>query len=230
MKYALSFLCSLLISVLGFSQDSTLTPDLSSKSQKLKAKRDQIMLEFTNDSWLEMPEGVENRGYSPGFSFYSFFEKPLIKKNLGLAFGYGFSSHNVHHNAYFGQDTSKTDDFLTLIPVDDSISYKKNKISSNFIDLRLELRVRTNGDRPFAFAVGGKAGVLVNVHTKFKDDDGTYKTKGLDEAQLFRYGLTGRISYGKIGVNAWYSLSSFLKDNKGIELAPFSVGLSLSIP
>ncbi len=230
MKYALSFLCLFLISTMVFSQDSTLTQVPSTKSQKLKAKRDQFMIEFTTDGWLEMPKGVESRGYSPGFSFYSFLEKPLLKKNLGLAFGYGFSSHNVHHNAYFAQDTANTDDYLTLLPLDDSISYKKNKISSNYIDLRLELRVRTNGDRPFTFAVGGKAGVLVNVHNKFKDDDGTYKTKGMPEAQLFRYGLTARISYGKLGVNTWYSLSSFLKDNKGIELSPYSIGLSLSIP
>jgi hypothetical protein len=211
------------------AQDSTLVKP-TDPNKKMKLKKDQFLIEFTTDGWLEKPENIKTDAYSPGFSVYSFSEIPLVANHIGFAYGYGFSSHNVHHNGYFAQDTSSTEDKLTLYALPDSIKFKKNKVSANYLDLKVELRFRTKGKKPLGLAVGAKGGYLVNFHTKFKNEDNTFKTKGLDQAEQFRYGLTGRISYGRLGVHAWYSMSTLLKSGKGEEIVPYSIGISLSLP
>ena len=77
----LALLCS---SVLGWTQfDGLLTTPTT---------QDRFVVMFTNDTWLDLPEGVELRPYSPGLSAYIMTDYDLSKSAFSFAWGYGFSS------------------------------------------------------------------------------------------------------------------------------------------
>ena len=99
----------------------------------------------------------------------------------------------------------------------------KNKSLVTYIDLPVEFRIRTINktieDRMnfnFKLYLGFKAGVLVNDHTKNKDNLTTVKVYNLP----YRYG-----PYVRIGFVGYHSLTSIFEENS-VNLTPFSIGLT----
>jgi hypothetical protein len=186
-------------------------------------KLDRFILEFTTDRWLETPEGIELRPYSPGFSVFYMYDYPVARENLSLAWGYGLSSINVHHNGTFARRNDN--EYVELIPLDEEVDYRKNKSTATYVDLAAEVRIRTNGERRLKLILGARGGFLVNFHHKFKDDDETIKRKDRDHILPYHYGLTARIAIGRVGITTFYSLSEMFKEGDNTELVPISGGL-----
>jgi len=191
-------------------------------------KSDRLFVELMLNNWLEVPDGIEVRTYSLGFDASFLWDIRFGTSNFSFAPGIGFSSHNVHHNGQFSKIDSAGARFTDLQPFPSSYSYKKNKLSMNYIELPLELRFRTNGYTPFRLTAGIKIGVLVDAHTKTKDDDGTHKFKPLPNTLPYRYGVFGRIGYSWFSIVAFYSLTNVFEDGNGVELTPVSVGISIT--
>lgn len=185
---------------------------------------DRFVIGFNMDRWMEVPDGVEQRDVSLGFNGHIMYDYQLGKSIMSFAWGYGISSHNVHHNAFFLKDSTG---YQNLVPFEDDYDLKKNKHSVTFIEAPIELRLRTHGENKFKLYVGAKAGYLVNYHWKTIDDDGKRKFYKLDDINKIRYGLTGKIGFNMFSISAFYSLSPFIKEGKGDELVPFTVGLTL---
>ncbi len=198
---------------------------------KFAKKDDRLLINFNWDNWMNASTGVEVKGFrSRGFSFLFMNEKVYGKGNFAIGLGLGFSSQNVHSNAFptYNADGSKT--FLSPFP--SNLDYDLNKLSCNYIDGALELRFRTNENeahKRFKVSVGIKGGVLVQSHTKFEDDDNKIKTYHIKNLNNFQYGLTGRIGYGRWGVSGYYSLMNLFKDGKGPDVVPVSIGLSFAL-
>ncbi|MDQ3191376.1 MAG: PorT family protein [Bacteroidota bacterium] len=188
---------------------------------------DRFILDLTIDNWLNVPNGVKTRIWSPGFSVSVFNDIKFRESAFGFAFGLGLSSHNVHHNGIFVEtlETDTSSAFTSLIPR--TTPYKKNKLSANYIELPFEFRIRTNGKNPFRFYPGVKVGYLFNIHKKVIDDTGKWKFYTFPNANPLRYVATARLGYGKINLTGSYGLNSIFRNNKGVELIPFSVGISL---
>ncbi len=188
---------------------------------------DRFIFDLTIDNWADVPSGINTRIWSPGFSAAFFNDLKFGKSIFGFAFGLGISSHNVRHNGMF-IETTRTDTtsaFTYLIPR--TSPSKKNKLSTNYIEVPLELRIRTNGKKPFRFYPGVKIGYLFNIHAKVIDDTGKWKFYTFPNANPLRYGATARIGYGKINFVGFYGLNSVFRDNKGVQLIPWSAGISL---
>lgn len=188
--------------------------------------QDRFLLSFNNDMWLDVPEGVELRPYSPGISTHIMYDYRFGKSPISFAWGYGFSSHNVHSNAAFVTDSLNGDEFIKLVPFDNSYSYKKNKLSTNYVEIPLELRLRTKGDNQFKLYLGGKVGYLVSAHTKTKDNDGKRKFYGMDNINELQYGVTAKIGLNMIALSGYYALTPLLEEGKGDQFTPISIGLT----
>lgn len=186
---------------------------------------DRFLITFNNDRWLDVPEGIELRPYSPGISSYIMYDYQLGKSVLSFSWGYGFSSHNVHHNGFFAKDTTNNQ-FTRLYPFDPNYNYRKNKLHATYIEVPLEFRLRTKGDNTFKLYGGFTVGYLVNIHTKTADDDGKRKFYGMDDAMKLRYGVTGKIGFNTWALSGFYSLTPLLHEGKGDQIIPFSVGLT----
>ncbi len=198
-------------------------------------KFDRIIFDANFNNWVSAPAGINQGNYSLGFSAYWMKDIPLGKKsNAAFAFGAGFDSHNVHSNGRFITDILPDGSTYTnLVPYPDNYHYRKNKVSFNYIEVPVELRLRTMNKsreerRAFNMRVylGFKAGWLISDHTKYIDAESKYKVFYLDNTMDYRYGPTLRIGFNKIAFNAFYSLTPVFEEGKGVELIPFSVGLS----
>ena len=248
MQKILLTIIALLCGLGAYAQDKDVSAPKDAKKKSVGS--DRVVIDLFHDNWLTKPSGVETKWYGRGIGLYTMFNKNLIKKNVNIGVGIGVSSHNVYHNALIAYNPLADSTGLYAYPTrvsnlataatEDSIdvSYKKNKISTTYIDVPLELRFMTNGDakgRKFKIAVGGRVGYLINGHTKYKGDDlnGTgaeVKIKqgiiqGIDK---LRYGATARIGYGNINLFGYYALSDMFKKDKGPEIVPFSIGFSFN--
>lgn len=209
-----------ILTIQGFAQDS-----IPSTKSKFKMKN-QIILDLNTNHWLNTPNGINNSILkSRGVGVYFMYEVPLWKNNFSIAFGAGFSSQNVSNNAkiVYSNDSTLFEPITT--------SYDANKLSTNYLDIPIELRFKTNPDNhnnSFYLTTGFKAGYLVNSHTKYQDSDGKLKVYDINNLQQFPYGITVRAGYGWFGLVGYYSLTT-LFDGKGPAVTPFSVGLTISI-
>lgn len=222
MKYLLSlfFFCASCSMSTGQIESKPVLPWRAPTGQ------DRFIIELHNDAFLGSTDSMEIKLYSPGFDAHIMYDYPFSQNGtFSFAWGYGFSSFNIHHNGNFEKEENSGDTFFRPLP--QNYSYRKNKVSVNFIEVPLELRFRTRGMRQFKMAVGAKVGYVVNVHTKIVDDGGKRKYYQLPNLMRYRYGLSAKIGVGRFNLSGFYSLSPFLEEGRGPELVPFSLGLSL---
>ena len=210
-------------------------------------RMDRWVFDITYNNWLTLPDGIKVKPYSIGWNVARYYDFPINKSAFGVAFGYGYSMHNVHHNGEFIDvvDPTSGDTYTSLVPLDPNYKYWRNKIVFNYVEAPFELRIRTKKRRKkardesgnkvetgevggqFRFYPGFKVGWLFNVHTTVRDTEGKYKEYNFHNANRLRYGATLRIGYGRINIFGFYSLTNAFKDGQGDELQPFSVGLSI---
>jgi len=209
----------------------------SQNNDTIKAEKyfdpDQIVYEINYDYWLEVPEEIKLKIFPVSSNIYLMF--PLIgtHSHLSLASGIGFGASNIKTNAY-PTDTNDIS-FYALIP--DSIDYKNNKLTTTYLDIPIEFRFMSNANkrgRSFKVSLGFKAGVLIGNHTKYHGEDlnGSgnivkYKNYHVKNLTPYRYGFTARIGYGKFFINGYYSLTGLFEKNKGQNITPVSIGLTI---
>jgi hypothetical protein len=192
----------------------------------IKGKRqDHFILDINlKDGWLNTPQGVMYRWWSPGFSL-SAMNDIRFGNVVGIGFGLAFTSHNVHSNArlrpFFAGATAETN----LIPIVGR--YSKNKITTNYIEAPFELRIRTRGESPFRLYLGGRFGYMLNIYNKIVDRLGKRKYYNFPNIDPHRWGLTAMLGYGRINVKFYYGLNSLIRKGMGDELVPYSIGLSI---
>ena len=189
--------------------------------------RDRVVIEFTNDGWLDLPDDIEYRGYSFGinaFIIHDLFRK--IDKPFSIGLGYGISSHNVHTDGIFSVVDSLDATYAFLDKIADNNNLKKNKYTINYLEFPIELRYIDQNGSGFKFHLGARIGYKLGDYSKIVDGFGKrkfYKTAGLHD---FRYGVHSRIGYGRFTFVGYYSISPLFKKNRGPELTQYSFGLA----
>ncbi|HEX8515319.1 MAG TPA: porin family protein [Bacteroidia bacterium] len=192
--------------------------------RKILDPKDRIVVDFNYDGFTHYPSGIAPKAYSLGGNVYFMFDYPVGYGPLSLAFGAGFSTHDVHTN---GKVVYSLDGkYTSFEPI--YTKYNTNKLSLNYFEIPLELRVRTRGNHKFKTSLGFKAGYLYNVHTKYEDAEGKIKVYKIKNINPFRYGATFRIGYDRYNIQAFYALSElFLKGRGEPGMVPFSIGVGL---
>ena len=190
---------------------------------------DKLVFEITNDMWLDMPDGVKLRGFSPGFKGYFFTDYTFGREsNISFAWGFGISADNVHSNAVLVQvefpDGTLGDQTLTPFP--EGYEYEKNKFVTTYLELPIELRFITKGRSPFKFAAGFRLGYLLSDHQKIIDTDGKRKYYDFNDVTTWRYGVSARIGVGKVQLSGFYSLVPLIEGSDNT--IPISVGIALT--
>jgi hypothetical protein len=191
---------------------------------------DKLILELTNDMWLDLPDGVELRPVSIGFKGYFYTDYTFGRKsNVSFAWGLGISADNVHSNAELVQeefeDGTTGDQILT--PFDENYEYETNKHTTTYLELPLELRFIAKGRNAFRFAVGFRVGYLLSDKQKIIDTRGKRKIYDFEHVTTFRYGVNARIGIGKVALTGFYSLTPLIEEGKGTQVIPISVGIAI---
>ncbi len=217
-----SFIFLLFLSSISFAQ--TKDSIIEKPAKKIADPKDHIVVDFSFDSYRNWPDGIGQKPYSLGGNAFLMWDYPFGYGPLSLAIGAGFSTHDVHTN---GQITYSIDGkYTTFVPI--TTKYSTNKFSCNFMEIPVELRIRTRGEKSFKMAIGGKIGYAYNVHTKYADEDGKIKVYRIKNIEPLRYGVTFRIGYNKFNLQGFYALSELFKKGRGEPgMIPFSFGVGM---
>ena len=152
------------------------------------------------------------------------------ESNVSFSPGLGIGTHNMFNSSFVRTPTSELT-YFEYIP--DSISYKKTKLNVTYLDIPIELRYKSKGE--FRIAVGFKFGFLIHSKTKYKgndyiednDDLVIYKKIKIRNLEKNRYGFIGRIGYKWLNIYGYYQLSTLFVKDKGPEMYPISIGITI---
>ncbi len=228
-KFTVLIIGILLLSSVGFSQ-TEMTPDSTGK-----LVNEQIIVDINWLTWANYPSEITLKPTSSEFILS--YLNPLFgkKSNFSMALGLGLSAQNVKYDAYISQSVNNQPTFQLF---DDSISFKKNKLTTVYVDVPLEFRVRTNNNihkKNFKLTIGAKIGYLLKSYHKYVGDEYRFennesvrfKEYNVPFLNKIHYSAFAKIYYGKIGFNINYSLSKTFNEEFTPEFFPISVGVSM---
>jgi hypothetical protein len=116
--------------------------------------------------------------------------------------------------------------------VQDSVSFKKNKLNMWYGQIPLMLCFQTNPTvkkKNFHISLGGFAGLFLGANTKQKSDAyGKVIRKDDYNLEPLRYGLTARIGFGGLELYSNYTLSNVFRDGQGPTFNNINFGIALT--
>jgi len=230
--------------VIAFASVTAATAQKKKKNfdEVMNRAGDHIMLQVSSDHWMGAPDSINNhiKPLSRGGNIYVMMDKPFKgTPQLSAAFGIGVSTSSI----YFKTMSVELHSLTTTLPfnnLDTSNHFKKYKLSTAFLEIPVELRYTfdpTRENKSIKLALGVKAGVLLNAHTKGKspeDKNGNsinaYIAK--DNAKRFvnstRVSATARIGYGHFSLFGSYQINNIFKTGTAADMKLLQVGLTLS--
>jgi len=161
----------------------------------------------------------------------------LIGSHFGLVTSLGVQFNNYRFHLYNSNELLDNELAKSWFPRVEQPNSRINKAKLiNFylnVPVMLELQLPDGRGRKGIYLSGGVIGGLkINTHTKIVYDyrNVNYKHKHNRDLglQMFRYSYMARAGYKNVGIYATYSPMSLFKKNKGPELFPYSVGLTLN--
>ncbi|MBN2668398.1 MAG: outer membrane beta-barrel protein [Bacteroidales bacterium] len=223
------------IAKLSYSQDAEIKEITSYPNPSL-------IFNWAYNSWLEVPEKVDISPLSMGIDLSGMYTILGRQSFIAMAGGIGISVQNYKTNAMLtGYDST----FFSIL--NKEIIYQKNKFSTVYVELPIEIRIRTRPNpsnragivrkRNVRWSVGFKIGYLIQSYSKYNGDnlsgdserDVKFKEYKIPNMLPYRYGVYSSLGYGKFSLIAYYALTDLFRNKKGPELRPFSVGISITI-
>ncbi len=227
----------LFFSLLSYSQDKEVK-DITSYPNSV------ISFNWSYNSFLgNLSPNMNVSPLSMGVDIYAM--KTLLGKEqfVSMAMGGGLSVQNIKSNSFL---TSADSSYFVEIPKE--LNYSKNKLSTVFLDIPIEIRLRVRPNprdkagivrkRNFRCALGFKIGYNIQNYIKYAGEDYRnanygnkikFKEYNLKNILPYRYGLYTRVGIGSFSLYAYYALTTLFETGKGPLLRPFSIGLSITI-
>jgi hypothetical protein len=202
------------------------------KHYEMKVPKDRIVLDLNATNWINKHDnGFYTRFYSRGLNLYAMYDMQIKKSRVSFAIGAGISWVNIYNNSKLTDSAGSGAHFTPITDYRDTM--KINKVTETWIDVPLELRIRTNRDKldqMWKFNVGFKFGIKVDAYTKmvYKNPHENIKEKPYGDFELFRMGPTLRVGYSSFNFTAFYGLLGVFKQGRGPQANEWSFGISFN--
>jgi len=210
----------MLFSSMGFSQ-------VISESAKRKVT---VGVDLFTDIWQNKPDDMYIRTINQGANVFAMYNFQLANGPSTFGVGLGISNHNLYSHSRI--DNIKGDT-IVFTPIPDDLSYKRTKINLTYLDIPMELKIRFKNE--MKMGVGFKIGYLMNSKEKYVGDMSTaqpnrvtIKQKSISQLETYTYGFTLRFGYKSVNLFGYYQISQIFKRDRGPELYPISVGITLT--
>jgi len=157
----------------------------------------------------------------------------LIKHHVHLKYGLGLELNNYRYNSSISY--LKENPFVTgVAPAPtifrDSISFKKNKLATDYVTVPLMLSYSTHPydqHKGFSISLGVSAGYLYSQRNKqVSENRGKEKTKGGIGVEQFKFSYVGEVGLGPVRLYGSYSPNSLFKNQ--LDMRPYTLGIRLS--
>ena len=211
---------------------ATAAPKPARKPFVMKVPKDRIVIDLNATNWIHNGDnGFKTRFYSRGINLYLMYDMQIKKSRCSFAIGAGISWVNIYNNSHLTDSAATGARFTPINNYYDTI--KINKVTLTWIDIPLELRIRSNRDKlnqMWKFNVGFKFGIRVDAYTKtvINNPKLNIKEKPYPDFELFRMGPTLRIGYSSFNIVGYYGLLGVFKTGRGPSANEWSLGLSFN--
>lgn len=204
------------------------------KPFEMKVPKDRIVLDLNACNWIrnDNANGFRTRYYSRGLNLYGMYDLQIKKSRVSFAVGFGISFVDIYNNSTLYDSTSGSGAKFTPMPnYPDTV--KLNKVAMTYLDIPLELRIRSNKDRLGQYwkvNIGFKAGVRIDAYTRtiYGNPRESYRLKPYPDFNLFRMGPTLRVGYSSFNLTAYYGVLGVFKVNRGPSMNEWSFGISFN--
>jgi len=203
---------------------------------------DRVLVGINYLQWNDLPAEISLRSINRGFYLGYFLDNPLGGSRFSLGLGLSFTANNLYSDAipkYLVDSASNS--YTSFIKIDKaSPNHNKiviNKMTFSYASIPIELRLRLGKNELLKMAAGIEVGYMVSSFVKFVGDDIFNKNDDLikfkfyhiENRMKFRYGLSFRMGYNRLNLRIFYPLTSNFELNKGPQLYPIEMGLTLMV-
>lgn len=203
-----------------------------------KFSKDRFAFDFIFSNWIYKNSdprivggNLNPRWHSRGVNIYFSWDFRIKKSRVSIAPGIGYSCSNIYSRHGLVEDSTGT----YLKALDNPDNYKINKLTLQYVDIPIELRIKTNPDKfdnVWKFAIGIKGGIRVDAHTKQRTKiNNVVKVdvqRRFPDFNLFRVGPMIRIGYSSFNITAYYGILGVFKKDRGPQANEFAVGISFN--
>ena len=195
-------------------------------------REDQFYLNLSFSNLQKSPAGLKQNKISPMVAFGFLRDMPINKmRTWAFAAGVGYTLNVINDNLFLDNTSG-----ATTYQVNTQISYDKNKMTLQYLDLPIEIRWRTSTFDSHEFwriYTGFKMSYLVNSKYTFVSNTESFSITKNSDLNRFQYGL-----YVAMGRNTWnfyayYGLNPLFKsaaiDGVPIKMNSFNMGLQFYI-
>ena len=191
--------------------------------------KDRIVLDFFNSFWLGTPADIKTKPIQFGFNGSFIFDIP-VKKNAPFSFGLGIGVTNF--NIYSNGNWHIGSEYTTVVTPLPDVKYTKNKITFTNLNIPLEFRYRHRCG--FKIGAGVRIGTTADVHTKYfgraidgRDTKVMIKDYNIPNRTKIPVEVTFRTGWKFVSIYGSYMVTKMFDSDKGPQINPVSVGISL---
>lgn len=187
--------------------------------------RDVFVFDIHHSMWLNQPtEAINIPLNSLGYGFNLFKDIPLAYSPHSFAIGLSYSVTKVHSNLRFHTAELFPDPRgYDVIQVGTS-DYRRNKLVTHYVELPVEMRLRTKVRTKFFTYLGFKTSYALRSYERNIISDEKVKFFNVPNLNDFAYGPTVRIGFGAIGLYGFYNVGGLF--NNTDMFISLSVGIS----
>jgi len=224
----------------AFAQKDSTIRKILPASKKEAPSNDHFFIQVGHLTWTNQSDSIHTKGLPRSLNIYVMLNFPFkTDPHWSVALGTGIASDNM----YFDKMTVGIADATSSVrfhDVSDTSHFKRYKLSTNFLEVPIELRYRFNPDddrKSVKLAVGAKIGTLLNAHTKGSIlqnsagqtlNDYTLKQSSKTFFSRQRLSVMGRVGIGPYSLFASYSVTPVFKEGLGPDVRPLTIGLTLA--
>lgn len=220
----------------SFAQKEKKTP-VSITTEEISNVKDRFMVDFYSSLWMNVPKDVsmENNGFNEGFNFSWLWDFKTGKKSpISFGLGIGVNYYTMYTNSLLKMDYENDIAKFYILP-DDIEEYKRCRLSYTNVNIPFEIRYRHSCG--FKLNIGVRVGMMADLRFNYKGDDLTelkdvtmnYIEKGFLNKQKFTFEVTLKTGWKWFGINASCHVSKLFEKEKGPQMYPVSLGITLSL-
>lgn len=211
---------------------------ICAKAQFIPVPGEWLHFSYAHLTLLNAPEELEESARSQGWQIMFMYESPLGRRShFSVGYGLGFTGNNWHSNLRITTNPGGGNLNYSYLSTDSS--YSKNRFSSSYIDLPVELRFRSKSNgtgRYFRLYVGALVGYKMGSFSQFKAGDYNVKHFKINDLSRWHYGVFVRTGFWLFNLYAYYGLNPVFDPGRsdfypaGLkQMQSLSIGLSVSI-
>jgi hypothetical protein len=202
------------------------------KNGSVEVFRDRMLIDLFQTFWIGMPSNVSSLKFNPGINtsiLWDIKRGPKSPFSFGIGGGIMYQTQNT--DAILGYDSSTGNTVYKIITNTDSI----NTCRMNMVSLYVPLEFRYRHSCGFKITVGARLGYILSLNQKYDGQDLTGRNQAVDftNYQIFNklnyhFDFYARIGWKGLDLFYSYQITKLFVDGKGPQIAPMSIGITIS--